>query len=262
MPFYFIRQQNVTDRIVEIGLPLSHHLIRVLRHQNGDAVTLIDETGKKYEAKIIAISSHSLSLHVLSEERQTIAQPQIHVGIALTKGDRIDWVIEKATELGVARISPIYTRRVVIKPKDHRAGHQLAGAGPQKRWGEIAKEAAQQSERWDIPKIDLPVMFDLFLEQTQSVDLKLICWEGEAPSVTIGKELGHSDGSSIANCALLIGPEGGWELEEVDIAKKRGYRSISLGDRPLRADTAAITAIAILQYELKRYDVSCGRTNG
>ena len=246
MPIYFIRKEDVIDGAVKIGDPLAHHLLRVLRHHPGDSLTLVDETRKKYGAKITATSSHALSVQVLSEEQQTTMPLQIRLGIALTKGNRIDWVIEKATELGVARISPLYTRRVVVKPKDHRGDHQ------QKRWEGIAKEAAQQSERWDIPTIDLPVTFDLFLEQTPSSDLKLICWEAEASSVTIGQLLGQSKDHSLTNASILIGPEGGWDPEEVDIARRQGYRSISLGDRPLRADTAAITALAILQYEQRR----------
>jgi 16S rRNA (uracil1498-N3)-methyltransferase len=245
VPFYFIRQGDVTDGAVKIGDPLAHHLLRVLRYHPGDSLTLIDETRKKYQARIMTIGSRSLSLQVLSEEQQIIRPPQMRLGMALRKGKRMDWVIEKATELGVARISPLYTRRVVVKSEAHRGDHQ------QRRWGEIAKEAAQQSERWDIPTIDLPVTFDFFLEQTQSSDLKLICWEAEASSVAMG-QMGQSDGHSLTNASILIGPEGGWDTEEVDIARRQGYRSISLGDRPLRADTAAITALAILQYEQRR----------
>ncbi len=253
MPVFFIQQSNVSQGVIQIGPPLFHHLIHVLRHRLGDRVTLIDEAGKKYGTRIAAIFSKSVSLNILSEEtQQGPSKPLLWLGIALTKGNRIDWVIEKAVELGVMRISPLITRRVVVKPRDGRTDHQ------QKRWGEIAKEAAQQSERWEIPKIDPPMILDTFLEQTQSSDFKFIFWEKESPNASLYKQLervqgeGQTHRSAPTGVALLIGPEGGWEKEEVTRAGEMGYISVSLGDRPLRADTAAITALSILQYEWNR----------
>jgi len=244
VPVYFIHQADIRGGKIEIGPPLFHHLVHVLRYQKGDGVTLVDEARKKYGGRITSVSSCSLVLDLLWEKKQETTQPNLHLGIALIKGNRIDWVIEKATELGIARISPLYTKRVVVKPRADRSDHQ------QKRWREIAKEAAQQSERWEIPVIDLPVSLDLFLEQTQAYDLKLICWEAEAASSSMPRMLGNIDGLALKNGAILIGPEGGWTLEEVDRAREYGYCSISLGDRPLRADTAAISALSILQNKL------------
>jgi 16S rRNA (uracil1498-N3)-methyltransferase len=252
MPLFFIQQSDVSEGAVHVGRPLLHHLTHVLRYRSGDLVTLVDETGKKYSTRIATVSLQSVSLDILSEEtQQGPPKPLLWLGVALTKGTRIDWVIEKAVELGVMRISPLITRRVVVKPRDSRTDHQ------HKRWGEIAKEAAQQSERWEIPRMDPPMTLDAFLEQTQSSDFKFIFWEKESSEASLHKQFGPVQGegqtrSAPTGVSLLIGPEGGWEQEEVDRAGEMGYISVSLGDRPLRADTAAITALSIIQYEWDR----------
>lgn len=249
MPFYFICQNDISGRMIRIGLPLAHHLIHVLRYQSGDSVVLIDEQQKKYNARIIAAVSGCLELEIVSEEKRRVkGEPLFHLGIALIKGDRTDWVVEKATELGVCRISPLMTRRVVVKPDGHRLDHR------KKRWEAIAKEAAQQSERWEIPEIDPPVSLESFLKETASADIKLIFWEKEGATGSLREQVPVLSSFGRTNrpaptIVLLIGPEGGWEEEEVAWAKKFGYLSVSLGDRPLRADTAAVTALALLRYE-------------
>ncbi|MBI3598246.1 MAG: RNA methyltransferase, partial [Nitrospirae bacterium] len=135
--------------------------------------------------------------------------------------------------------SPLMTKRVVAKLQGNRL----------KRWHEIAKEAAQQSERLEIPKIDNPAPLDSFLEETRLTDMKFIFWE-KAPPVPISPQIQASLLQFPNNVSLLIGPEGGWEKEEVDRAIEKGYIAVSLGERPIRAETAALAALAILQYEI------------
>ena len=240
MPFYFIQKEDVFNGRVSIGLPLSHHLIQVLRYQKGDSLTLVDEERHKYTARILSVSSNNIESEVLSKiEPSPQKKPLLHLGIALLKGDKMDWAIQKAAELGVDRISPLITRRVVAK----------LPASRQKRWFEIAKEAAQQSERLEIPTINTPLSLESFLEETQSAHMKYIFWE-KAPHLHISTQIHASLVKSPEKGAVLIGPEGGFEKEEVDQAIEKGYIAVSLGERPVRAETAALAALTILQYEI------------
>ncbi len=248
MPFYFIQRSDLAEGTVRIGLPLAHHLISVLRYQKGDALTLIDEQRNKYEIQIRALSQTLIEADVLSEANPPLQKkPLLRLGMALIKGDKMDWAIQKATELGVHRITPLLTRRVVVKIHKDKLAHQ------QKRWFEIAKESAQQSERLEIPKIDTPMPLDSFLEETSLVDMKYIFWE-KAPPVpitpTIHASLAHSPNTGV----IIIGPEGGLEKGEVDQALEKGYIAVSLGERPVRAETAALAALTILQYEIYKWN--------
>ena len=138
MPFYFIQKSDLTGGAVHIGMPLAHHLIDVLRYQKGDSLTLVDQDRNKYVARIRSITSRSIEGEVLSKDTPPQQQkPILHLGIAILKGDKMDWAIQKATELGVERISPLMTRRVVAKVHNNKIAHQ------QKRWFEIAKEGSQ-----------------------------------------------------------------------------------------------------------------------
>jgi 16S rRNA (uracil1498-N3)-methyltransferase len=163
------------------------------------------------------------------------------LGQALIKGDKMDWVIQKATELGVATILPIHSTHSVIKPNPERLEHQRS------RWERIARDAAQQSERWTLPTIADPVSLPEICRRYASAPLKGLFAE-------------RSNGSSLATISLpedrqqpiilLIGPEGGWAPDEQRIAQEQGFLSLTLGPRILRAETAAIAAISILQSRL------------
>ena len=244
MPFYFIQKSDLTGGTVHIGLPLAHHLIDVLRYQKGDSLTLVDQDRNKYVARIRSITARSIEGEVLSKDTPPQQQkPILHLGIALLKGDKMDWAIQKATELGVERISPLMTRRVVSKVHKDKIAHQ------QKRWFEIAKEGSQQSERLTIPKIDVPLSLDSFLKETALSDMKCIFWE-KAPPDPLAPIIRSALSELPNNLSIIIGPEGGLEKEEVDQALEKGYIAVSLGARPVRAETAALAAITILQYEI------------
>ncbi len=244
MPVYFINNDDIVGETIRIGPPLSHHLIRVLRYQKGDILTLADaDFPQRYRAKITTVSSTNLRLEILQHEWGPAPRgPLLRMGMALIKGDGMDWAIQKATELGASRISPLITRYVVAKPRADRVEHQ------QRRWREIAKEAAQQCERWAIPQVDPPQPLEAFLPET--ADFQLIFWE-KAPVTPLSPPIQSALNRSPKTGTLLIGPEGGWAEEEVDRAKQCGYLPVSLGERLLRADTAALTALSIVQYEIQ-----------
>jgi len=167
--------------------------------------------------------------------------PSLALGQALLKGDKMDWVIQKATELGVQSVHPLQTTLSVVQPKAERIQAQVA------RWQRIALEAAQQSEQWAVPTVAAPQEIMKY-------------WAGACQTLRIILTERHETASNLeditlpatreASVLLLVGPEGGWTREEIAEAEQAGFRPVTLGPIILRAETAAITAIAILQYKL------------
>jgi 16S rRNA (uracil1498-N3)-methyltransferase len=152
----------------------------------------------------------------------------------------MDWVIQKATELGVERIAPVQATHSVVRPRADRIEHQRA------RWQRIALEAAQQSERWCVPVIDEPVTISELLTRSKSATSKIVLAErSDDTSLTTVPLPGPDD-----EVWLLIGPEGGWDDKELEQVLQHGYSAVTLGPRILRAETAAIASISVLQSRL------------
>ncbi|HLG21358.1 MAG TPA: RsmE family RNA methyltransferase [Candidatus Manganitrophaceae bacterium] len=245
MPVYFIRSEQIDRGKIVIGGDLAHHLRDVLRLREGETLFLVDEIPKRYFAKMVGRDSGRLLLEILREENAPAERlPKLRLGVGLLKGEKMEWIFQKATELGVSRISPLGSKRSEVRPKAERFDRQRG------RWMKIATEAAQQSGRWDIPQIDPPSDLHAFVGETASYGFKLIFWE-KAPVLPLRPLLEPALRTSRSHGALLIGPEGGWETSEVEEAARQGYLPVSLGPRTLRAETACLAALSILQYELE-----------
>lgn len=245
MPVYFIRSEQVHQGKIEIDGDLAHHLRDVLRCREGETLLLVDKQPRRYQAKIIERPPARLIFEILKEETPPRNRPPaLRLGLGLLKGEKMEWVFQKATELGAMRISPLQTARTTVAPKAERTERQ------RERWMKIALEAAQQSGRWEAPQVDPPSDFKTFLAESAPYDFKLIFWEGAAPA-PLRPRLREALHSPAAQGALLIGPEGGLEKSEVDAAVEKGYDLLSLGPRILRAETAVIAALSIIQYELE-----------
>lgn len=150
----------------------------------------------------------------------------------------MDWLLQKATELGVDTIIPIVTRRSVIRPKESRLQAQQA------RWDRIVLEAAQQSERWTVPTVAAPMEWKEYVDRCAGCAYRLLTAE-RTSAVGIGAVAIGNDPEACV--AVAVGPEGGWEPEELREAAQRGFIPVSLGLRVLRAETAAIAALSIIQ---------------
>jgi 16S rRNA (uracil1498-N3)-methyltransferase len=240
MPVYFLEPGAVQGRQVTVTGPLAHHLIASLRVQPGEELWLAEAGTRRYRTRITTTDRKRLTAEVLSEfDRPASAGPIIDLGLALIKSEHMDWAVQKATELGVSRIVPLVTARSVIRPRAERISQRTG------RWQSIAREAAQQSMRWDIPEVREPQALADWCKEQQT-DCRLLLWEkGEGKSLR-EKLDGIRKPESIA---LGLGPEGGLQEEEVRQARINGFEPVSLGGRILRTETAVIAAVAIIQYK-------------
>jgi 16S rRNA (uracil1498-N3)-methyltransferase len=225
------------------------HLARVLRAQPGQIYDIV-ANGFLHRAEIAAVSDTQVDFF-LHEELEADAALPIHLLLAIFKFDHFEWAIEKATELGVARITPILARRT----EKHLA---LAAPKRAERWRRIALESSKQSRRTDIPDIADPTTLSAALN-SDTAPLRILLSETEqahslaaalSAHASVTSQL-HHDGWDVNSqpatfrLDLAIGPEGGWTPEEMTLFATHAWTSVTLGPRILRAETAAIAAIAI-----------------
>jgi 16S rRNA (uracil1498-N3)-methyltransferase len=241
MPTFFVASDAIVPPTVRITGPLLHHLRQSLRLQPGETLSVTDDRGIRYRTEIAEVTGQALIGRIVdTTPAPAKAGASIILAQALLKGEKMDWVIQKATELGVDRIVPVLAAHSVVRPRADRIEHQRA------RWQRIALEAAQQSERWSVPLLDEPANAAELWSRSKTAASKILLAE-------------RSSGASLTNVPLpgpggevwlLIGPEGGWEEEEVTQALQQGFVAVTLGPRILRAETAAIAAMSILQSRL------------
>ena len=221
------------------------HLARVLRAEPGQIYDVV-ANGFLHRAEITTVnigSSGEPEVHfILHEELESDAALPLHLLLAVFKFDHMEWAIEKATELGIARITPILARRT----EKHLAQSASKRA---ERWRRIALEASKQSRRTTIPDIADPIPLKQALEQEQS-PTRILLSETEQITTLTTALLNARSSNQETDTALAIGPEGGWTPEEITLFTQHNWQPITLGPRILRAETAAIAAIAIASAHL------------
>ena len=212
------------------------YLGRVLRSRVGDAVTVFNGDGGEWSASIENISRNSVILRVGSHtEPATESQLQVHLVQGISRGERMDFVVQKATELGVRRITPVLTHHGMVKFDQKRAEKR------RQHWQQVATGACEQSGRTRAPLIDAPVDLNTWFGAKESSDsTELILRPGTSTAFA-------SIGKPASKLCLLIGPEGGFSEREFEDAEIAGFQAVSLGPRILRTETAALAAIAIAQ---------------
>jgi 16S rRNA (uracil1498-N3)-methyltransferase len=212
----------------------------VLRLSPGDRLIVFDDTGWEHEAVIRSFSAEQGDIELLRSFQTERESPlEITLALGVTKGEKMDFVVEKATELGTQTIAPFLSTYAVPKLNERKIEKRT------ERWQRITVSAAKQSGRARIPKI-LPLCeFSELISQPWTGMLKLLFWEREAQQTL--KEL-HQTEPEAEKIILVIGPEGGFSFQEADTAHKHGFKSVGLGRRILRAETAAITATSLVQF--------------
>ena len=241
---FFVKEIHGTEKAVLITGKELHHLRDVLRLKKGDEVIIFDGKGLEFTGKIEGLGKNEARF-IIAKQLHPSKESAFEIILCqgLTKGEKMELIIQKATELGVSRIVPFVAQRVVPKLKNEQIAKKT------QRWQHIAIEASKQCGRGIIPAIEAPATLTEVLSRwsmNKENYVKLIPWEVE-------KEHTLKDilkGNKPAGCIALIGPEGGFSEAEVNQAKEMGFMSVSLGPRILRAETAAISMVTIIQYEL------------
>ncbi len=233
-----------TDLVVDIST-LSHQLLRVLRLRVGDEIILLDNQGFEYRTTIERLETSAATGRIL-EQTACAGEPSIALTLfqCALKGDRMEWVLQKGTELGVSAFVPVISERTVVRPAS-------AIERKYERWHSIVREAAEQCGRGKLPLLLPPLSWQQAVQQANE-SVRLVPWEEAANTASFTAIVKDSFGigQAVRNVSLLIGPEGGISAEEVASAQEFGWRTVTLGPRILRAETAAIVSITALMLTL------------
>ncbi|HIJ91329.1 MAG: 16S rRNA (uracil(1498)-N(3))-methyltransferase [Desulfobulbaceae bacterium] len=240
---FFIHPTDITGKTAILTGSEAHHLRTVLRLTPGAPITFFDGTGTRYQARIEQILKDRVTATIIEQTRDLEPKVCLHLGQALLKGQKMDLILQKATELGVNAIWPFSSEHGIHKPQRET---QLD------RWQRIVLEACKQCDRAKPPEIhDTREITDL-MAHPPPCDMRLIFWEHETRQ-TLHEALAAQD-KDCRSAFFLLGPEGGFSENEVACAQKEGFTPVSLGPRILRAETATLTATAILQFSLGNLD--------
>lgn len=227
---------------VTVDGPRGHHLARVSRVRPGDPVEVFDGLGWACDARVESVKEGAVTLCLGTASPGVVAD---RAGVlwlqGVPKGDKLEQVVRQATELGVRAVQPVYTQRSVPRPRDPQALHQ--------RLLRVAEEAARQCGRADVPAILQAGALGHALEAVPEATLaRFVAWEGATPGLaeTVRR-------APPGPCAVLAGPEGGFAMDEVQLAQGKGFRAVRLGPRMLRAETVApalLAALSVLRGDL------------
>ncbi len=232
----FIPDKLEANGAITLDRQRSHYLGTVLRMRTGQALRVFNGEQGEFEATIAAIDKTGARLLIGEALQHAVESPlRVHLVQAVSRGERMDWVVQKATELGCKRISPVLTSRCTVRLDGERADKR------RDHWQKIADSACEQSGRVRPPMIDLPATLKSWLDvRSTRADVDVVLHPGAScPLVTIRRPE--------TKLCVLVGPEGGLSANEVEVVSRAGFLPVSLGPRTLRTETAAVAAIAIVQ---------------
>lgn len=216
----------------------SHHALRVMRVKVDDFLILFNGDGFEYRGRVSDINKKTINIEILSKEKNNNESPiNINLFQSISSNEKMDMVIQKATELGVSSIQPIFTSRSTVKLNLDRIKKRLI------HWRQVSISACGQSGRSKIPTIKSPIGFDRFVEGISTNSLNLLLHPDNS------KESSNLPNKYSGDINIFIGPEGGFSQDEVLLLKKQNCINIQLGSRILRTETAPLAIIAILQYK-------------
>jgi len=232
----FVRDDILPDQELRLDIEQARYIGRVLRLHVGDHLTVFNGTNGEFSANVLSISKNSAIVQVDAHiETATESSLKVHLVQGVSRGERMDFVVQKATELGVKRISPVLTEHGVVKLDARRTAKR------RDHWQKVAESACEQSGRIRPPLIDEPVSLNSwFGAKTREADIDLILQPHAATSLT-------SITAPNTKVCLLIGPEGGFSDSEYEDAAIARFKAVSLGPRILRTETAAIAALTVAQ---------------
>ncbi len=210
------------------------HLGRALRMRPGESIRLFDGAGNEHQAELVELSKRAIRVRVGAViDNPTESGLEVELGQVMSRGERMDYVVQKATELGVSRIVPLFSERCEVKLNPERQAKRVD------HWQQVAISACEQSGRSRVPDIAMPQPLSQWLQQCDC-ELKLVLHPDAAMPL--------AQRQAPASAGLLIGPEGGLSDAEIEQARAAGFESLRLGPRVLRTETAPVTALSVLQY--------------
>ncbi|MGE5678319.1 MAG: 16S rRNA (uracil(1498)-N(3))-methyltransferase [Pseudomonadota bacterium] len=238
---FFVNRENIRDDKITVTGEDVQHISKVLRLRQGDRIMLCDGEGMDYLAEILEFDKLSVLTGIIESESSK-SEPDIEVILyqGIPKAAKMDMIIQKCTEMGISRIVPVYTARTVVKLESEKDERKKVD-----RWAKIAEEAAKQSGRGMIPAITMPFDLSGALRDASGLDMVIVPYE-LAGSLSLKEALQKGKVKSIG---FFIGPEGGFEAEEVIKARGIGAVPVTLGKRILRTETAGIAVLAGIMYE-------------
>lgn len=241
MPKFF--SDNIKDNIITISSEDVRHIKNVLRLKPGDRVDVCDGNGFDYVCEISEIKDREIEC-VIKTKQAADAEPPIEVTLfqGLPKGSKTDYIIQKTTELGIAEIVPCELARCVAKIEDGKTAEKKVG-----RWQKIAEEAAKQSGRGIIPKVKKPVELAEAIKYLKEKDLAFALYECESDKCLKKTLTEHKNAKTVG---FMIGPEGGFDPCEIELLHKEGIKSVGLGKRILRTETAGEAVLSMIMYEI------------
>lgn len=235
MHTFYVPPNQVSGDFTKINGSEHHHLRNVLRLNSGDNVRIIDGIGNILIAEISNIRNDSTIVSIIEHQFQLKKKPEISLFQGIPKNDKMELILQKTTELGLTKVVPLMTKRSLQEANENRI----------ERWKKIVISASKQCQTPWLPNLSEVHDFKECLKQLHIYDLKIILWENEEQN-HIKTILQQTD--NIGSIAVLVGPEGGFEEEEVKHAVEHGCKPVSLGSNILRTETAAIAITAIINY--------------
>ncbi len=237
---FFVSESSIESDQVTLDAEQAHQICQVLRLRTGQAIVVLDGGGTEYDVTLATVTRREVRGKVTGK-RPAQGEPKVQITLfqSLLSREKFEWVLQKGTEVGVARFAPVATQRSIMRAKKIDEKKMI-------RWRRILTEASEQSHRGRIPQLDQAIDFGEAVSDLSDFDCTLIAAPSDE-SPTLGEALVSGE-RKVASVALLIGPEGGFAPDEIDLACQNGAIPISLGPRILRTETAAVVASALILY--------------
>lgn len=245
MHHFFVTPQQISGDKIRIEGGDVNHMKNVLRMKLHEKAEISDGESRTYLCEVEAYEEDVAILHILEEmEADTEPASKLYLFQGLPKSDKMELIVQKAVELGVYQVIPVAMKRSVVRLDDKKASKKAD------RWNSIAESAAKQAGRSRIPEVTMPLSYNEALKMAEELDVTLLPYE-LAGGMEVTREVIHQikSGQSVG---IFIGPEGGFEPEEVDAAVSMGAKVITLGKRILRTETAGLATLAVLMFELEQ----------
>lgn len=233
---FYADEAGLTGDTARLAQEDARHAFRVLRMRPGEKLELFANENR-YAAELVAIDENEALCRVVEQLPSTEARLRITLYQGLPKADKMELIVQKAVELGAARIVPVAMSRCVVQLSARD------GAKKQERWQKIAREATKQSARCVLPPVDAPISMKQLLQRLQEHEAAIVPWEDARG---YGLAAFHQEHPDVTDVAIVIGPEGGMSPEEIAMMQAASCRSVTLGPRILRTETAGLAAISAL----------------